>query len=58
MTATFTDVESTTTINVNIEYLTQSARDLAMQPGFEEGFAASYDLLDAILVNFDDVRDS
>lgn len=58
VTATFTDVESTTTINVNIEYLTHSARDLAMQPGFEEGFTASYDLLDPILVDLGDVRDS
>lgn len=32
-----------------IPSLSQEARDAAMQPGFQEGFAASYDQLDALL---------
>lgn len=51
VTATFVQDGSTTTITVDIEYLTQEARDLAMQPGFEEGFAASYEQLDPILAD-------
>ncbi len=50
VTATFTESMGTTTINVEIEYLTQEARDLAKQPGFEEGFASSYTHLDGILI--------
>lgn len=38
-----------TKITVEIEYLSQDARDAAMQPGFEEGFAASYKHLDKLL---------
>ena len=49
VTATFTESAGTTTITVEIEYLTQEARDIAMQPGFEEGFASSYTQLDEIL---------
>lgn len=49
VTATFGQDGSTTTITVLTEYLDQATRDLAMQPGFEEGFAASYDNLDPIL---------
>ncbi len=49
VTATFTGTADGSKITVDIEYLTQEARDLAMQPGFEEGFAASYDSLDGLL---------
>lgn len=49
VTATFTGTEDETTITVQIEYLSQEARDTAMQPGFEEGFAASYESLDGLL---------
>ena len=49
VTATFLESEGKTTITVEIEYLSQEARDAAMQPGFEEGFAASYEQLDALL---------
>ncbi len=49
VTATFVGQEGETTVTVTIEYLTQEARDIAMQPGFAEGFAASYDHLDDLL---------
>lgn len=49
VTATFTESAGTTTISVDIEYLSQEARDIAMQPGFEEGFASSYIQLDEVL---------
>lgn len=48
VTATFAATEDKTTITVHIEYESQEARDIAMQPGFEEGFAASYQSLDAL----------
>jgi uncharacterized protein YndB with AHSA1/START domain len=38
-----------TTVTIVIEYLTQEARDAAMAPGFEEGYAASYETLDKLL---------
>ena len=38
-----------TTVTVSIEYQSQAARDQAMQPGFEEGYAASYETLDKLL---------
>ncbi len=53
VTATFVQVGSTTTITVHIQYLDKAARDLAMQPGFEEGFAASYDKLERVLADLE-----
>ena len=50
VTATFAELEGTSTITVEIEYLSREARDAAMQPGFQEGFAASYDQLDQLLL--------
>jgi uncharacterized protein YndB with AHSA1/START domain len=47
---TFTTMGPETRITVEIEYLSQEARDAAMQPGFEEGYAASYDSLDELLL--------
>ena len=38
-----------TTVTSLIQYLTQEARDAAMQPGFEEGYEASYKQLDTLL---------
>jgi uncharacterized protein YndB with AHSA1/START domain len=49
VTATFTAMGTRSSITVEIEYLSQEARDAAMQPGFEEGYAASYDSLDGLL---------
>lgn len=49
VTSLFVEQDGMTQVTVEIEYLSQAARDLAMQPGFEEGFAASYDLLDQLL---------
>lgn len=49
VTASFAELDGQTEITLVIEYLTQEARDLAMQPGFEEGFAASYENLDNLL---------
>ena len=49
VTATFEESANTTTITVDIEYLSREARDIAMQPGFEEGFASSYTRLDDLL---------
>ncbi len=49
VTATFLETAEQTTITVEIEYLTQDARDAAMQPGFQEGYAASYNTLDELI---------
>lgn len=49
VTATFTGTENEARITVQIEYLSQEARDMAMQPGFEEGFAASYESLEELI---------
>lgn len=49
VTTTFAERDGVTTITVTIEYLSQDARDTAMQPGFEEGYAASFNTLDALL---------
>ena len=49
VTATFTEDNGKTIINVDIEYQSTEARDMAMQPGFEEGYASSYTHLDGIL---------
>ena len=47
--ASFSESDGTTTVTVEIEYRNQEARDIAMQPGFQEGFAASYEQLDTLL---------
>ncbi len=52
VTANFVEAKGQTTITVDIQYLNQEARDAAMQPGFEEGYAASYETLDRCLVEF------
>lgn len=49
VTATFEGTETGTRITVHTEYLSQEARDAAMQPGFEEGYATSYESLDDLL---------
>lgn len=49
VTSHFAEEEGRTTITIEIEYLTQEARDAAMQPGFQEGYAASYATLDGLL---------
>ena len=49
VTATFAETDGQTTITVVIEYQSQEARDAAMQPGFEEGYAASYETLDRLI---------
>ncbi len=49
VTSTFEESNGQTTITVDIEYKSQDARDQAMQPGFQEGYGASYDSLDKLL---------
>ena len=49
VTSTFVETDGRTTVTVDIEYLSQEARDAAMQPGFAEGYEASYVQLDALL---------
>lgn len=49
VTTTFTEEEGETIIRVTIEYASRDARDTAMQPGFEEGYAASHQTLDGLL---------
>jgi hypothetical protein len=49
VTTTFVEANGQTTVTVDIQYLTQEARDAAMQPGFAEGYEASYEQLDALL---------
>ena len=49
VTTTFAEAGGRTTITVDIHYLTQEARDAAMQPGFAEGYEASFQQLDALL---------
>ena len=38
-----------TTITTEIEYQSQEVRDTVMQPGFKEGYLASYETLDQLL---------
>ncbi|MEM7203306.1 MAG: SRPBCC domain-containing protein [Planctomycetota bacterium] len=38
-----------TTVTIDLQYLTQEARDAAMQPGFAEGYEASYTQLDRLI---------
>ncbi len=49
VTATFAGQDDHASITVEIEYLSRDARDTAMQPGFEEGFAVSYEQLGKLL---------
>ncbi len=51
VTATFEEADGKTKITVDTVYLSQEARDIAMQPGFEEGFASSYAQLDEVLAH-------
>ena len=48
VTTTFVETAGRTTVTVDIDYLTQEARDAAMQPGFAEGYEASFTQLDAL----------
>ena len=49
VTSNFVETSGRTTVTVDIEYLTQEARDAAMQPGFAEGYEASFTQLDGIV---------
>ena len=49
VTTTFVEADGRTTVTVDIQYLTQEARDAAMQPGFAEGYEASYTQLDTLV---------
>ena len=49
VTTTFVEAHGQTTVTVDIEYLTRDARDAAMQPGFAEGYEASYTQLDTLV---------
>ena len=49
VTSRFHEVDGKTRVTIEIEYKTQEARDAAMQPGFREGYSASYETLDALL---------
>ena len=49
VTTTFAEADGRTTITLDIQYLTQEARDAAMQPGFAEGYEASYTQLDELV---------
>ena len=49
VTSTFVEADGRTTITVDIQYQTQEARDAAMQPGFAEGYEASFAQLDALV---------
>ena len=49
VTTSFAETDGRTTVTIDIEYLSQEARDAAMQPGFQEGYAASYTTLDGLL---------
>ncbi|MCG8408014.1 MAG: SRPBCC family protein [Phycisphaerales bacterium] len=54
VTTTFVESKGRTTATVEIEYQSQEVRDQAMQPGFKEGFEASYETLDKLLPNLSD----
>ena len=49
VTTRFVEQGGKTTITVDIQYLGQEARDAAMQPGFAEGYEASFQNLDTLL---------
>ncbi len=50
VTARFAGAAGQTAVTVDIEYPSQEARDAAMQPGFESGYAASYESLEKLLL--------
>jgi uncharacterized protein YndB with AHSA1/START domain len=49
VTTTFVEAGGRTTITLVIQYRSQEARDVTMQPGFKEGYEASYETLDRLL---------
>jgi uncharacterized protein YndB with AHSA1/START domain len=49
VTTTFVEAHARTTVTVDIQYQSQEARDAAMQPGFAEGYEASYVQLDDLV---------
>lgn len=49
VTTTFVEAHGQTTVTVDIQYQTQEARDAAMQPGFAEGYEASFTQLDTLV---------
>lgn len=49
VTTSFVEAGGQTTVTLDIQYLTQEARDAAMQPGFAEGYEASYTQLDTLV---------
>ncbi|ERN40592.1 hypothetical protein KR51_00028490 [Rubidibacter lacunae KORDI 51-2] len=49
LTASFRAIGDRTEIDIHIQYKTQEARDAALQPGFEEGYEASYKTLEVML---------
>ncbi len=49
VTTSFAEAQGRTTVTVDIQYETQEARDAAMQPGFAEGYEASYRNLDELV---------
>lgn len=49
VTTTFVAAHGQTTVTLDIQYLTREARDAAMQPGFAEGYEASYTQLDTLV---------
>jgi uncharacterized protein YndB with AHSA1/START domain len=49
VTTTFVEADGRTTLTLDLEYLNQEARDAAMQPGFAEGYEASFVQLDALV---------
>jgi len=51
VTTNFAEADGKTTLTIDIEYLNQAARDAAMQPGFKEGYAASYETLDKLILS-------
>ncbi|MEM9490633.1 MAG: SRPBCC family protein, partial [Myxococcota bacterium] len=50
VTARFAEADGQTTLTVESEYPSQEARDAAVQPGFEDGYKASYETLDQLLI--------
>ena len=49
VTTNFVESRGRTTVTLDIQYLTQEARDAAMQPGFAEGYEASFKQLDRLV---------
>lgn len=57
VTTNFVEHSNGTKITIDLEYLTQEARDTVMQPGFREGYAASYENLDKLVAEFSQTSD-